>query len=218
MKPDFWHQRWQRGEIGWHADEFNRHLTEHWPRLGAPAGGRVLVPLCGKSLDMLWLAGQGHRVLGVELSDIAAAAFFGENGLTPSIEDEPPFRRYRVDELELLAGDFFDLTPALADGVTAVYDRASLIALPPEMRRAYAERLAALLASGVPSLLVTLDYDQSRMQGPPFAVCADEVQALLDPFFEIESVADVDILAESPRFAERGLERLREHVYRLRRR
>lgn len=218
MKADFWHQRWQRREIGWHAESFNRHLTEHWPRLRAPAGGRVLVPLCGKSLDMLWLAGEGHRVLGVELSEIAAAAFFGENGLTPSVEEVPPFRRYRVDDLEVLAGDFFELTPALAEGVTAVYDRAALIALPPEMRPAYAARLSALLTPRVPSLLITLDYDQSRMQGPPFAVSADEVQALFAPAFDIESVADVDILEESPRFAERGLDRLREHVYRLRRR
>ncbi|MCF7983879.1 MAG: thiopurine S-methyltransferase [Thiohalocapsa sp.] len=218
MKPEFWQQRWQRGEIGWHAEEFNRHLTEHWSRLGAPAGGRVLVPLCGKSLDMLWLAGRGHRVLGVELSDIAAAAFFEDNGLSPAVTDEPPFRRYRVDELEILAGDFFDLDSSQAQGISAVYDRAALIALPPQMRPAYAERLAALLPAQVPSLLITLDYVQSQMQGPPFAVSRDEVAELFGTAFEIETIADVDILAESPRFAERGLEQLAEHVYRLRRR
>ena len=218
MNPEFWHQRWQRGEIGWHAEDFNRHLAEHWPRLGVPASQRVFVPLCGKSLDMLWLAGRGHRVLGVELSELAARAFCEDNGLTPEIVDEPPFRRYRIDEVELLVGDFFALTPAHLDGVTACFDRASLIALPPELRPRYARHLAGLLPGGALSLLVSLDYDKSRMSGPPFAVTREEVLELFAPAFEIEPLATFDALVESPKFRERGLERMIEHVYRLRRR
>ena len=112
MTPEFWHQRWQRGEIGWHSDAVNRHLTEYWPRLGVPAGACVLVPLCGKSLDMLWLAGEGYVVVGVELSEQAVAAFFDENGLNAAVTDlaPHPFRRWSVDEITLLVGDFFDLS------------------------------------------------------------------------------------------------------------
>ncbi|MCG6940751.1 MAG: thiopurine S-methyltransferase [Thiohalocapsa sp.] len=231
MTPEFWHQRWQQGEIGWHSDDINRHLAEHWPALGVPATGRVLVPLCGKSLDMLWLAGRGHQVLGVELSPIAVAAFFEDNGLSAQVTDLAPwpFVRWAVDELELLAGDFFDLSPELLQGaggaggagIDAVYDRASLIALPPALRPAYARNLAALLraaggTAAVPvSLLITLDYDQACMPGPPFAVAEAEVQTLFGADFRIELVADFDALAENPRFGERGLDRLREHVYRL---
>jgi thiopurine S-methyltransferase len=218
MTPEFWKQRWQRGEIGWHSDEINRHLAEHWPDLGVPADSTVLVPLCGKSLDLLWLAGRGHRVLGVELSGLAVEAFFAENGLIPVVDDMGPFRRYSAEEIVLLAGDFFALEPAQVASVGAVYDRASLIALPPGMRPAYAARLTALLPAGVRSLLITLDYDQSAMDGPPFSVGPGEVAALFGDHFDIDPIGEHDVLGDSPKFAARGVDRLGEHVYRLQRR
>ncbi|MEA3277814.1 MAG: thiopurine S-methyltransferase [Pseudomonadota bacterium] len=215
MEPEFWHERWRRGEIGWHRDEINVHLQEHWPRLGVTSDARVFVPLCGKTLDLLWLAGQGHRVLGVEISPLAVDAFFAENGLKPEVVDEPPFRRYRVDEIELLCGDFFDLTAAHLDGVEAVFDRASLIALPPHMRPGYAEHLKGLIRDETKILLVTLDYIQDEMPGPPFSVPEKEVRALLGGRFDIKLLAELDVWAENPRFQQRGLSRLTEHVYKL---
>lgn len=215
MNPDFWHQRWQRGETGWHQEEINLHLQEHWPRLGALRGEGVFVPLCGKTRDMLWLAGEGHPVLGVELSPLAVDRFFAENGLEPEITDEAPFRRYRVDELTLLCGDFFDLTPAHLSGVGAVFDRASLIALPPDMRPRYCAHLTGLLPHAVPMLLVTLDYDQAEMPGPPFSVREGEVRRLLEGRYDVRRVAELDVWAENPRFQQRGLSRLLEQVYTL---
>jgi len=215
MTPEFWHQRWQHGETGWHQDEVNLHLQEHWPRLGVRPGEKVFVPLCGKTLDLLWLAGQGLQVLGVELSPIAVEAFFGENGLTPEVSEEPPFRRYRVDEVTVLCGDYFDLAAEHLEGVTAVFDRASLIALPPHMRPRYAAHLQTLLTPESRILLVTLDYDQSEMAGPPFSVSEQEVRDLLGRRFEIRRLAELDVWAENPRFRERGLSRLLEQVYGL---
>jgi len=218
VTPEFWRLRWQRGELGWHEDAFNRHLSEHWPGLEVTPTRQVFVPLCGKSLDMLWLAGRGHRVLGVEISELAAEAFCRENGLTPRVTDESPFRRYTMDEIEILVGDFFDLTPNHLRQIGAVYDRASVIALPPEIRPAYAEHLAALLAADVPSLLITLDYDPTRMSGPPFAVTADEVRALFAPAFEIDMLMSFNLIEGEPHWRQRGLDWLNEQVYRLRRR
>ena len=217
MDPSFWHARWQANEIGFHQQEINPHLQRFWPQLGV-TGGTVFVPLCGKSRDMLWLASQGHRVLGVEISPIAAAAFFGENGLDVEPMQEARFVRRQIAELTLLEGDFFDLALAHLDGVTAVYDRASLIALPPPMRERYAAHIAALLPGGTPVLLVTLDYPQPEMDGPPFAVSAAEVAALFATRFDIDSLGGQDILAENPRFQARGLTRLEERAYRLVRR
>jgi thiopurine S-methyltransferase len=216
MQPEFWHARWERGETGWHLDEINLHLRQHWQALGVARGARVLVPLCGKSPDLLWLAGEGYRVLGAEISPLAVEGFFADHGLAPVITDEPPFRRYRLDEMEILCGDFFDLTAAHLDGVSAVYDRASLIALPRDMRPRYASHLKALLAPRSRILLITLDYEQTEMAGPPFSVSEAEVQELLGERFDVHPLAAVDVWAENPRFRERGLTRLWERVYALR--
>jgi len=216
MNPEFWHERWRQGEIGWHEAEINVHLSDNWPRLSVEPGERVFVPLCGKSLDLLWLAGEGHRVLGVEISRLAVEAFFADNALHPSISEEPPFLRYRAAELEILCGNFFDLTKEHLDGVRGVYDRASLIALPPEMRPGYAEHLQALLGVDVKVLLITFDYDQSEMSGPPFSVTENEVRELFGDRFDIEPVARKDVLAENDQFRQRGLSHLLERVYVLR--
>lgn len=216
MNPEFWHARWRQGEVGWHQDEINVHLQEHWARLGASPGAGVFVPLCGKTLDLLWLAGQGHRVLGVEISALAVDTFFAENDLTPEIAEEPPFLRYRVDELEILCGDFFALSPAHLGGVTTVFDRASFVAMPPEMRPGYAEHLQGILRPESKVLLVTLDYDQAEMSGPPFSVPDDEVIDLLGDRFRIDRLSELDVLAENERFRQRGLTRLSERVYSLR--
>jgi thiopurine S-methyltransferase len=213
MQPEFWHQRWQRGETGWHLPEINLHLQEHWPRLGAK--GRVLVPLCGKTLDLLWLAGEGHRVLGVEISPIAVEALFRDNGLTPIVTDEPPFQRYRVDEIEVLCGDFFALGSGEVGEVAAVYDRGSLIALPPNLRPRYVEHLTGLLQPTTRVLLITLEYDQAEMAGPPFSVRDAEVRALFGVRFDVCCLAEADVLSESLGLRSRGVTRLREQVYAL---
>lgn len=218
MEPSFWHARWQANEIGFHQDEINAHLQRYWPKLDLPAGGTVFVPLCGKSRDLLWLASRGHRVLGVEISPIAAAAFFAENDLPVEPIEQDRFVLRRAGEITLLQGDYFDLRPADLRAVTAVYDRASLIALPPALRARYAAHMASLLPSAVPVLLVALDYAQREMAGPPFAVDAAEVERLFATDFHVESLDALDILAENPRFRARGLTRLAEQAHRLRRR
>lgn len=218
MEPSFWHARWQANEIGFHQDGINTHLQRYWPTLDVPAGGLVFVPLCGKSRDLLWLASRGHRVLGVEISPIAAAAIFAENALHVEPVEQDRFILRRTGEITLLQGNYFDVRAPDLPEVTAVYDRASLIALPPALRARYAAHMAALLPGGVPVLLVTLDYPQREMDGPPFAVAASEVERLFAANFHIEPLEALDILAENPRFRARGLSALQEQVYRLTRR
>ena len=217
MEPEFWHARWRDNLIGFHQPDINRHLQQFWPQLGAPPGAGVFVPLCGKSLDMLWLASQGHPVLGVEISDIAVRAFFEENKLQPDIEPGERFSIWRCGEITLLLGDFFDLTADDVAACGAIYDRASLIALPPDMRQSYANHLAGLFGPGTLSLLITLDYPQEQMNGPPFAVPEPEVRALFEPTFEVKALRSVEVLDDEPRFREQGLTRLTERVYRMQR-
>jgi len=215
MKPEFWQERWEKNQIGFHQAEINPHLQEFWPELAAPAGAHVFVPLCGKSADMLWLRAQGYRVTGVEISPLAVEAFFDENNLVYTLNQQAEFFVYETDGLKIFCGDFFTMTRADLDGVVAVYDRASLIALPAEMRAAYASHIHRLLSPNTKTLLVTFVYPQHEMPGPPFSVDAPEVQALYGADCAVRQVHDVDILGQEPRFRERGVSSLHEKVYML---
>ncbi len=215
MHAEFWQARWARGEIGFHLPEVNPCLQRHWPALALPGQARVLLPLCGKSLDVAWLASQGHRVAGVELAQKAVEAFFHEHALQPQISQEGAFLVYRAGVVEIYCGDFFALTAQQLGDCQAFYDRAALIALPDEMRVRYAAHLSAVLPAASQGLLVTLDYEQAQMQGPPFAVSDGEVQQLFAGEWRIEALECGDALDE--KFRQRGLQRLDERVYRLRR-
>ncbi len=212
MEHRFWLERWEQDQIGFHQTEINQYLSEHWRELGLADGAPVFVPLCGKSLDMLWLREQGHPVLGIELSEKAVKAFFQENALSAEVGRDERFVTYRTDDLRLLVGDFFALTSEDMGEVRAIYDRASLIALPPDMRRDYARHMAALLQGGAHILLVTMEYEAGAIEGPPFSVAEEEVRALYDECFEVERRA-VWADAEGPR----GV-LVTEKVYSLRRR
>jgi thiopurine S-methyltransferase len=212
MKKDFWLERWEREEIGFHQNEYNSYLRLYWEELHLTPGSEVFVPLCGKSRDMLWLRERGYQVLGVELSAIAVQAFFKENGYTPQHIIREKVECYEANGIRILCGDFFDLSKNDLAKVSAVYDRASLIALPPEMRVRYVRHLVSILPPAKQILLITVDYPQSEMQGPPFSVSSDEVEALYREHAEVRLLAQLDVLAQNPRFQERGLSRLQENI------
>jgi thiopurine S-methyltransferase len=218
MDGEFWLARWASGQIGFHQDRVNPYLRRHWPELALPVAAQVLVPLCGKSLDLLWLAEQGYRVLGVELAQRAVEDFFVEQGLQPQVSQQDAFAVYRADNIELWCGDFFALSAELVAGCSALYDRAALIALPAGMRLRYVAHLHGILAPGSSGLLVTLDYAQAQMAGPPFAVSDAEVHGLLARGWQLQLLEECDVLDENGRFRQRGLQRLDERVYRLVRR
>lgn len=218
METDFWRSRWRNSQIGFHQHAFNRHLLKHWRSLGAARGARVFVPLCGKSRDLIWLAERGHAVVGCEISEIAVKAFFDEAGLTPSTTVDGPVERWSAQSIEILLGDFFALDRALIGAFDVVYDRASLIAFPESMRPAYVRALAGLTPPGTKLLLLTLEYPQQEMDGPPFSVAESEIRDLFEGLADVELLESVpDALQDFPQFGARGLSRLVENIYRLRR-
>jgi thiopurine S-methyltransferase len=217
VDTNFWHTRWEKNEIAFHQHDINVHLQTFWQQLALPQGGCVFVPLCGKSRDMVWLAQQGYAVLGVELSPVAVQSFFAENGLMPYVHRDITFQSWQADRFRLLCGDFFALSKALLKDIMGVYDRASLIAFPPAMRKAYAEHLRDILPSSASLLLVTLEYAEGAMKGPPFSVTETEVQDLYGAHYAIECLYVHDALSENTRFREKGLRYLTEKVYRLQR-
>ena len=218
MEPDFWHERWRENRIGFHRDAPLPLLTRHWQDLGLAAGSRVLVPLCGKSLDMVWLAEQGHRVLGIELSELAIASFFEERGLEPHIRSSGLGLHYSAGPWELVAGDAFAATRECLADCAGIYDRAAMIALPPPMRATYAETLWRRLPPGCRGLLVTLEYPQAEKAGPPFSVEDAEVHARLDRDWSVSLLERRDILAGEPSFQAEGVTALSTAAYRLERR
>jgi thiopurine S-methyltransferase len=215
MQARFWHERWESNQLGFHQSEVNPLLRAHWPRIDPPAGASVFVPLCGKSLDMHWLREAGHPVIGVEISPIAVADFFAEAGITPTRTSRGELERSAGEGFELYCGDFFALEKFHLAEVEAVYDRASLIALPEEMRARYASHLAEILPESVSGLLITIEYDQARMDGPPHSVPAEEVEDLFGAAFEIERLWSSGPVAPTDRFRERGLTVWTETAWRL---
>lgn len=205
MQPDFWRDRWSTGQTGWHETEPNASLREHVAVLSLAKGRRVLVPLSGKSVDLTFLASTGAEVIGCELVEEAALAFFTEQGLTPSREElGSGHHQLSSGKLHVLVGDFFTLEPADVGRIDAVYDRAALVALSPEQRPAYAKKLVGL-APGAPVLSVTFEHDVP--DGPPFAVGRDVLTKLFGP---VEALGVRDVLTPENSLAARGATYARE--------
>jgi thiopurine S-methyltransferase len=214
---DFWHERWRTGQTGFHQQAVHPFLERWWPRLGVHPGARIYVPLCGKSLDMVWLAERGHTVVGSELSRIAIDDFFAGQALPATDTTRDGFTRHAAGPYEILEGDALALTPAITGPLEAVYDRAALVALPPDMRGPHVESLARLLPRGGRGLVVSFEYPQEMKGGPPFSVEAAEILQLCRGRFSVQTLERVDILAESPKFAEFGIPALHEVAYALER-
>jgi len=219
MESSFWHSHWQENKIGFHQSKYNSRLISLWPSLQLPKGAEVFVPLCGKTLDMLWLHEQGFKVLGVELSEIATAAFFDENKLPYEVTQSGSLQLFtgadKAAGIRILAGDMFAMQPAQTAGVSAVYDRAALVAMPPEMRQQYVDKLAALLPINATGILISMNYDPSKMNGPPFSVPDDIVRALLEPYYSVSVLEHSEGPERLGNLQGRGLDTLEEHVYRI---
>ena len=175
MESNFWHNKWEKDEIGFHISQPNPLLTDNFKALNLTAGSRVFLPLCGKTLDIAWLLSESIQVVGAELSQIAIEQLFDELGLTPSITECGLLKRYSAESITIFVGDIFELDRELLGPVDAIYDRAALVALPEEMRKRYTQHLREITDTA-PQLLITFEYDQSVMNGPPFSITGDEVK------------------------------------------
>jgi len=242
VEHDFWLERWRDGNIGFHKSTWNPMLEKHWSTLGVAAGSPVFVPLCGKSLDMRSLVSRGHPVIGVDVSELAIESYFAEGGETferqeqadegpdeepesesssaPSPEGSPRGRSgrlavYRGPRTTIYAGDVFDVRSRHVENVRAVYDRGALVALPDSMRGPYVAHVLARVPVGTVFLVLALEYDRDRVDGPPFCVPAAAIASMYGPLCEIEELDRVDDKDAPPRFAEAGVLDVVETVYRI---
>ncbi|MGI9235353.1 MAG: thiopurine S-methyltransferase [Woeseiaceae bacterium] len=204
-----WLERWEVGRIGWHESDGNKSLRKYWDARGR----RVLVPLCGKSKDLLWLERFGNDVVGVELSEVAARAFFDENNIEYStVEGKLPAYVGQDRRITIYCGDYFDLSLDTDESpFDALYDRGALVALQPDSRLAYVSHTRSLLTDDANKLIISVEYDQSIASGPPFSVPTEAMQSLWPELERIDAYDDTDNCP--PKFREAGLKDMLEVVW-----
>ncbi|MBC3872677.1 thiopurine S-methyltransferase [Undibacterium flavidum] len=195
MEANYWHQKWQRGDIAFHRDEANLHLVAHLAQLELTEGDRVFLPLCGKTRDIAYLLSCSYQVLGVELSELAICELFEDLSIAPQVslvEGFDGFHRYQADGITIFVGDFFKLSAELTGEIAAIYDRAALVALPRTMRNDYAKHLIKL-SHNARQLLVTYEYQQELIDGPPFSISEQEVREHYGETYKISMVDRAEV-------------------------
>lgn len=215
MEIEFWQQRWHLDQTAFHLPTVNPYLVSLLKRFNINSPSQIFIPLCGKSLDISWLASHDYAVIGVECSEKAIREFFQEQNIDPDIKNISNFQSYHAKNIQLFQGDFFDLDQEMLKDVSLVYDRASLIALPLDKRKQYVKLLNNILPDTAEILLITLDYDQNVMSGPPFSVSDAEVRQLYQDDYTIELLHEEDVIEGHQNFKQRGLGYLYERVYKL---
>ena len=192
MEPEFWHQRWESRELGFHEPSGNALLAKWFHELGLVNGQRIFVPLCGKTRDIAWLLSQGLRVVGAELSERAVRELFQDLRIEPEISVTEAFNVYSGPDIDVFVGDFFELSGAMLGEVDAIYDRAALVAMPKHLRVKYSKRLIEI-TNRSPQLVISFDYDQSLIDGPPFSVNAAEIASLYAASYELKLLEKVEV-------------------------
>ncbi len=192
MDSQFWHDKWNANQIAFHQAQANPLLVKFIDLLSLNNGDTVFVPLCGKTLDIAWLLSKGYKVVGVELVELAVQQLFEALGEQPKITKVSKLKQYQLDSLMIFVGDIFDLTTPLLGQIDAVYDRAAFVALPPEMRVSYSSHVNQI-SQQAPQLLISYQYDQALMAGPPFASTPQDIADNYGSLYQLDSLLTQDV-------------------------
>ncbi|GGF55964.1 thiopurine S-methyltransferase [Terasakiella brassicae] len=192
MEHHFWQDKWDNNKLGFHEGRPNELLTNYFHTLHLSPNQSVFLPLCGKTRDIAWLLGHGYRVVGAELIESAIIQLFEELEITPTRTDQGDLIHYSASNIDIFVGDIFHLKAEQIAPIDAVYDRAALVALPESMRRQYTKHLMTLTHCA-PQLLITYEYDQDLVQGPPFSIHPEEVHHHYDAFYTFELLDRIDV-------------------------
>lgn len=182
---NLWLERWENGEIGFNQAEVNPFMVKYFSSLGLEKETRVLVPLCGKTIDISWLLAQGYEVVGIELSEQATVELFQELGVEPTVSMAGELMLYSADNIRIFVGDIFKVNAQMLGKIDAIYDRAALVALTTELRIDYANHLINV-TSNAPQLLLCFEYDQSLMNRSPYSVDEAEVKRHYGEYYSLK--------------------------------
>ena len=192
MDKDFWIKKWENNETGFHLSEVNPILVENFNKLLLPKNSRVFIPLCGKTKDIGWLLSKGYRVAGAEMSQLAIKELFKELGIEPSISKNIHSTLFSAQNIDIFAGDIFEISSVELGMVNAIYDRAALVALPQNLRLKYTSHLMEI-TNIAPQLLIGIEYNQMLMSGPPFSVSSDEIRAHYSDNYRLDLINKTNI-------------------------
>ncbi|AWP21410.1 putative thiopurine S-methyltransferase [Scophthalmus maximus] len=212
-----WEERWHDDRIGFHQPDVHKLLENNIEKvLAGRAEVSFFFPLCGKAVDMKWLADMGHSVVGVEISEKAIKQFFEESNLTYSEEPVaaiPGAKVYKSSEknITLYQCDLYNFSSSIHGQFGAIWDRGSLVAINPQDREKYASLIISLMAKDCRYLLDTLLYNAELHKGPPFLVPDEQVHSLFGSSCNIELLQSVDALTD--RYRGWGLDSLTENVH-----
>jgi len=210
-----WLKFWRDQRTDFHQPVVNPLLSKFWSSLELVHGSRVFVPLCGKSLDMTWLAQQGHEVVGVELSPVAVEDFFRENGLQPVQRRMGQFTLWNDGKISILCGDYFALTRADIGEFDTVYDRAALTALPENIRDQYVAQLRRLVPNTAKVFLLTVEDAAENATMKQANGVDEEIKTLYSAGFEIDLAYVESVFELDPEAPELPARRAEYKVYRL---
>lgn len=212
MEDNYWLNKWKTNDITFHENEVNVDLIAYFDTLNLKSGDCIFVPLCGKSIDMIWLAEKGLRVIGAELSPIACHEFFAALNITPHITTHTYYTKYQHENIELLCGDLFNLTSTDFPIIHAVYDCKALIALPPDLRKKYIEHIIKCVSPNIKILLLTRE-SVCQVKPPPYPVSKAEVDSLYGGHFTVHTLKQAVITDIPERLIKKGYTEMTECVY-----
>ncbi|XP_014452443.1 thiopurine S-methyltransferase [Alligator mississippiensis] len=197
-----WLQKWEANNIGFHNEQGHPLLKKHLDLLlNGRSGLRIFFPLCGKAVEMKWLADMGHSVIGVEFSEQALKDFFVEQNLSYSEGSIPEISKAKVfkstsGNISLYCCSIYDLSSKIAGKFDGIWDRGALVAINPCDRERYANLMLSLMDKNCSYLLATVSYDPNKYKGPPFYVPEHEIESLFGKFCEIKCLQMQDVFSE----------------------
>jgi thiopurine S-methyltransferase len=192
MDRNFWINRWEENRLGWHQEAVHPLLVKFFDAYLLPGGSRVFVPLCGKTRDIAWLLSKDYRVVAAELSEIAIRQLFDDLGITPTVRGLGSVKHFAAPSLDIYVGDVFDLTKEQIGPVDLIHDRAAMVALPDDMRAKYVSHLVKITDTAR-QFVISFDYDQGLMSGPPFSVPQPEIEVLYGSAYSSDLLFAQDI-------------------------
>lgn len=215
MNKKNWLEKWKKKETKFDQMQVNPYLIKYEKIFESLEGKKIFIPLCGKSIDILWFLTHGAEVIGVEFSEVAIETFLSENNLIYKKVDKHPFIFYHADSLKFICGDLFQLEKNDVGEFDWIYDRASLIALDDMARVQYANKIFQLSSNQSKMFLITLSYGTTTLEPPPYSVTDEEVYSLFSKNFQIATLSKNENMDIMPHLIQAGFPNLNDRVYLL---